>query len=91
METASPIAKQFNIPIETDERIIEQDLGIFSGMSYKELEHPDDYIRSVKQMGLGLKMVGHMKWFPLAWRPFQGLEKWISIYFVSHVRLQRDY
>lgn len=44
METASPIGKQFNIPIETDERIIEQDLGIFSGMSYKELEHRDDYM-----------------------------------------------
>ena len=44
METASPIAKQFNISIETDERIIEQDLGIFSGMSYKELEHRDDYM-----------------------------------------------
>ncbi|MFL2876911.1 MAG: histidine phosphatase family protein [Pontiellaceae bacterium] len=44
IETASPIAKQFNIPIETDKRIIEQDLGIFSGMSYKELEHRDDYM-----------------------------------------------
>ena len=44
IETASPIAKQFNIPIKTDERIIEQDLGIFSGMSYKELEHRDDYM-----------------------------------------------
>ena len=44
VETASPIAKQLHIPIETDERILEQDLGIFSGMSYKELEHRDDYM-----------------------------------------------
>ena len=36
--------KTVNIPIETDERILEQDLGIFSGMSYKELEHRDDYM-----------------------------------------------
>lgn len=43
-DTASSIATRFNIPLETDARIIEQDLGIFSGMSYKELKLRNDYM-----------------------------------------------
>ncbi|MFL2860676.1 MAG: histidine phosphatase family protein [Pontiellaceae bacterium] len=44
-DTASSIATRFNIPLETDARIIEQDLGIFSGMSYKELKLRNDYMQ----------------------------------------------
>ena len=71
METASPIAKQLHIPIETDERILEQDLGIFSGMSYKELEHRDDYMHDRSNRWNWVpQVVSHIKWFPFAWHPF---------------------
>ena len=32
-QTAQPIAKAFGLDVETDERITEQDLGVFSGMT----------------------------------------------------------
>jgi len=41
-QTAQPIAEAFGLDVEIDERITEQDLGVFSGMSYAELnKHPD--------------------------------------------------
>ena len=43
-QTAQPIAEVFGLDVETDERITEQDLGIFSGMTYAELDDQPDYM-----------------------------------------------
>ena len=43
-QTAQPIAEAFGLDVETDERITEQDLGIFSGMTYAELDNRPDYM-----------------------------------------------
>ncbi|MDZ8117351.1 histidine phosphatase family protein [Pontiella agarivorans] len=42
-QTAEPIAKAFGLKVETDERIIEQELGVFSGMTYAQLDERPDY------------------------------------------------
>lgn len=42
-QTAEPIAAAFGLSVETDERIIEQELGVFSGMTYAELDERPDY------------------------------------------------
>ena len=44
-QTAQPIAEAFGLDVETDERITEQDLGVFSGMTYAELNKHPDYMR----------------------------------------------
>ncbi|CAB1074938.1 phosphoglycerate mutase [Alkalispirochaeta odontotermitis] len=43
-QTAQPIAEAFGLDVETDERITEQDLGVFSGMTYAELNQHPDYV-----------------------------------------------
>ncbi|VGO23196.1 histidine phosphatase family protein [Pontiella sulfatireligans] len=43
-QTAKPIAAAFGLEVETDERLIEQDLGGFAGLSYTELESRTDYM-----------------------------------------------
>ena len=43
-QTAQPIAEAFGLDIETDERLTEQDLGVFSGMTYAELDDRPDYM-----------------------------------------------
>lgn len=43
-QTAIPIAKNFGLLLEIDDRLIEQDLGVFSGMSYNELNSRNDYM-----------------------------------------------
>ena len=43
-QTAQPIAEAFGLDIEKDERITEQDLGVFSGMTYAELDDCPDYM-----------------------------------------------
>ena len=43
-QTAQPIAEAFGLDVETDERITEQDLGVFSGMTYAELDDRPDYM-----------------------------------------------
>lgn len=42
-ETAEPFSGLFNLPVETDERLSEQDLGIYSGMNYDEVKTERDY------------------------------------------------
>ncbi len=44
-QTAQPIAEAFGLDVETDERITEQDLGVFSGMTYAELNKHPDYMQ----------------------------------------------
>jgi broad specificity phosphatase PhoE len=43
-QTAQPIAEAFGLDVETDERITEQDLGVFSGMTYAELDDRSNYM-----------------------------------------------
>jgi broad specificity phosphatase PhoE len=43
-QTAQPIAEVFGLGVETDERITEQNLGVFSGMTYAELDDCPDYM-----------------------------------------------
>ncbi len=42
-QTAQPIAEAFGLKIETDERLTEQELGIYAGMTYTELDERRDY------------------------------------------------
>ncbi len=43
-QTAAPIAEAFGLPVETDECLTEQELGVFAGMTYAELDERDDYV-----------------------------------------------
>lgn len=43
VETAQSFADQYNLPIEKEERIVEQELGIYSGMSYDEVKEEELY------------------------------------------------
>ncbi len=43
-QTAQPIAKAFGLEVEMDERITEQELGIFAGLTYAELDERTDYM-----------------------------------------------
>lgn len=43
-QTAAPIAAAFGLEVEMDERIIEQELGVFAGMTYTELDERPDYM-----------------------------------------------
>ena len=42
-QTAQPIAEAFGLKIEIDERLTEQELGIYAGMTYAELDQQADY------------------------------------------------
>ena len=42
-QTAESFAKVYNLPLEEDIRVAEQELGKFSGMSYDEVKLHDDY------------------------------------------------
>ena len=48
-QTAEPIAEAFGLEIETDERLTEQELGIFAGLTYAELEERKDYMHDRTQ------------------------------------------
>jgi len=43
-QTAQPIADAFVLDVETDERITEQELGVFAGLNYAELDERPDYM-----------------------------------------------
>lgn len=45
VETAEPFGRVFGLPVETDERLAEQDLGAFSGLGYDEVKTMNDYER----------------------------------------------
>lgn len=38
LQTAEPFSKEYGLTVEQDERIIEQDVGIFSGMGYEHIK-----------------------------------------------------
>jgi broad specificity phosphatase PhoE len=48
-QTAQPVAEAFGLVVETDDRITEQELGVFAGMTYAELEDRSDYMHDRTQ------------------------------------------
>ena len=48
-QTASLIAKSFDLKVEIDKRLIEQNIGIFSGMTYDEIDKRKDYMHDRSQ------------------------------------------
>ena len=43
-QTAELIAESYGLNVESDTRLIEQNIGIFSGMTYSEINKRDDYM-----------------------------------------------
>jgi broad specificity phosphatase PhoE len=43
VQTAEAFASLYVLPVQTDKRLIEQDIGIFQGKSYAELENDKEY------------------------------------------------
>ncbi len=48
-QTAEPIAKAFGLEVGVDERLTEQELGVFSGLTYAELDARPDYMHDRTQ------------------------------------------
>lgn len=48
-QTAAPIAAAYGLTVETDERLTEQELGVFSGLTYAELDSRPDYMHDRTQ------------------------------------------
>ncbi len=48
-QTAKPFAEAFGLAAETDDRLTEQHLGLFSGMTYAELDKRPDYMHDRAQ------------------------------------------
>jgi broad specificity phosphatase PhoE len=44
IQTAEPIAEAFGLAVETDERITEQEIGVYAGLTYAELDDRPDYM-----------------------------------------------
>lgn len=93
-QTAEPIARAFGLDVETDERIIEQELGIFSGMTYAELEDRPDYMHERSKRWNWVPDGGGESYEMIAQRLepfFQSLEKMegYRILFVTHAVTMR--
>ena len=54
-QTAAPFGETFGLDVEMDERLTEQELGVFSGMTYAELDEHADYMH---------KRTKRWKWVP---------------------------
>ena len=88
-QTAQPIAEAFGLDVETDERITEQDLGVFSGMTYAELDDRPDYMHERSKRWKWIPEGGGESYEMIANRLepfFQSLEslEGDSILFVTH-------
>lgn len=88
-QTAEPIAEAFGLKVETDERIIEQDLGVFAGMTYADLEDRPDYMHERSKRWNWVPDGGGESYEMIALRLepfFQSLEtmEGESILFVTH-------
>jgi broad specificity phosphatase PhoE len=93
-QTAQPIAEAFGLNVETDERITEQDLGVFSGMTYAELDHRPDYMHERSKRWKWIPEGGGESYEMIANRLepfFQSLEslKGDNILFVTHAVILR--
>jgi broad specificity phosphatase PhoE len=88
-QTAQPIAEAFGLKVETDERITEQDLGVFSGMTYAELNKHPGYMHERSKRWKWIPEGGGESYEMIANRLvpfFQSLEslEGDSILFVTH-------
>lgn len=93
-QTAEPIARAFGLQVETDERIIEQELGIFAGMTYAELDERPDYMHDRTQRWEWVPEGGGESYEMIAQRLepfFQTMEplKGDNILFVTHAVTMR--
>jgi broad specificity phosphatase PhoE len=88
-QTAQPIAEAFGLDVETDERLTEQDLGVFSGRTYAELGDGPDYMHERSRRWKWIPEGGGESYEMIANRLepfFQSLEslKGDNIMFVTH-------
>ena len=88
-QTAQPFAEAFGLDVETDERITEQNLGVFSGMTYAELDDCPDYMHDRSKRWEWIPEGGGESYEMIANRLesfFQSLEslEGDSILFVTH-------
>jgi len=88
-QTAQPIAEAFGLDVETDRRLTEQDLGIFSGLTYAELDDRPDYMHERSKRWRWIPAGGGESYEMIANRLgpfFQSLEsrQGNSILFVTH-------
>lgn len=93
-QTAEPIAKAFGLDVETDERLTEQDLGMYAGMSYTELESRTDYMHDRTKRWQWIPEGGGESYEMIARRLepfFQSLEsrEGTNILFVTHAVAMR--
>ena len=93
-QTAAPIAAAFGLDVETDERIIEQELGVFAGLTYAELDERPDYMHDRTQRWTWVPEGGGESYEMIARRLepfFQSLEKLDgeSILVVTHAVTMR--
>ena len=88
-QTAQPFAETFGLEVETDGRITEQELGVFSGMTYAELDDRPDYMHERSKRWKWIPEGGGESYEMIANRLepfFQSLEslEGDSILFVTH-------
>ncbi len=88
-QTAQAIATAFGLNVETDERLTEQDLGVFSGKTYAELDDCPDYMHERSKRWKWVPRGGGESYEMIANRLeqfFQSLESLAggSILFVTH-------
>ena len=93
-QTAAPIAEAFGLEVEMDDRLTEQDLGIYAGMSYADLESRTDYMHDRTQRWNWVPDGGGESYEMIFQRLepfFQGLEnlEGDSILFVTHAVTMR--
>lgn len=93
-QTARPIAEAFGLKVETDARIIEQDLGVFAGLTYADLKDRPDYMHERSKRWKWIPAGGGESYEMIAERLapfFQWLEKTEgeSILFVTHAVTMR--
>jgi broad specificity phosphatase PhoE len=88
-QTAMPFSEAFGLAVETDDRLTEQDLGEFSGMTYAELDGRPDYMHDRAQRWTWVPAGGGESYKMIAERLkpfFESLETapGRSILFVTH-------
>jgi broad specificity phosphatase PhoE len=93
-QTAQPIAQIFRVEVETDERITEQEIGIYAGMTYAELDERMDYMHDRSKRWKWVPEGGGESYEMIARRLepfFQSLEKLEgeNILFVTHAVTMR--
>lgn len=93
-QTAAPIADAFGLAVEVEERLTEQELGIYSGLSYTELDNRPDYMHDRTKRWAWVPEGGGESYAMIAQRLkpfFQSLENMEgeNILFVTHAVTMR--